>query len=431
MKRFLSILLVALLSIPLVAVEKSSPAERAQRDYSLWLPQEGDWSVGFSLDPLATFVGNMFNQSVNNALGVLSGEPLLSASLPSSMVSVMGSYNLTDQWSLRANVGFGYTYKNQGYYVLDDEALALDPLSTLKVIDRHIENNISGSFAFGADYRVGSTHPVQGVFGFGLVYSLGHLDNTYSYGNAITEINTKPSINTQMPTYAEIAGSIPNGRLLSSKSTDLVHTIGAYASIGVEWFVSPKVALGANVNVKLTYTINPAQAALYEGWDFNSQQVMQYNNLISPTSHGITFSTDNIGANLYVAFYLDGGERKSRQRATQDEEEWEDEDDEENAEDELESEENQDVPVYRVQVLAAKGLLDPNAEQFQGLTDCQYTIRERNGEDIYRYTYGEDTNHDNIVSLRNSLRDRFPKCFIVAFLNGEQITEAQALEMQK
>ncbi len=43
---------------------------------------------------------------------------------------------------------------------------------------------------------------------------------------------------------------------------------------------------------------------LYEGWYIRTDEVSQYRQNVSPAQHGVSFSTNNIGANLYLAFYL-------------------------------------------------------------------------------------------------------------------------------
>ena len=55
---------------------KETPAQRAERDYSSWLPSAGEFSIGFGLDPLTTWVGQLFNgHNSGNALGKLHGDP--------------------------------------------------------------------------------------------------------------------------------------------------------------------------------------------------------------------------------------------------------------------------------------------------------------------------------------------------------------------
>lgn len=306
MKRLISFILVAVLALPLLAEEQvvTKPREKkVLNDYSEWLPKQGDFSVAFSLDPIATFVGNMFNGSPSNGLGNLAGKPLLDGITGAPMVSVMGTYMQTDQLAWKVNLGIGYTHKSNNEYVLDDAALFLDPLSRVKVVDTHAYNRIQGSIALGAEYRVGKNLPVQGVFGAGLNYAFGEISYKYNYGNAITELNQIPTI-SEPSLYEAVAGYMPNARPLNTQANNLIHMVGAYASVGMEWFVAPKIALGANVNFGIYYEVNPSRATIYEGWNTATMQVEQFTELVAPASHGFHIGTDNIGANLYMAFYF-------------------------------------------------------------------------------------------------------------------------------
>ena len=94
MKKILSIILVAALAMPMFA-EKSSIEERANADYSAWLPAAGEFSIGFSVDPFANFLGHMFvganpgsDEGYTRGQYNIGGQTLLTAPL----VSIMGSY---------------------------------------------------------------------------------------------------------------------------------------------------------------------------------------------------------------------------------------------------------------------------------------------------------------------------------------------------
>lgn len=285
--------------------ETKPQRERKQlKDYSEYLPKAGDVAIGFSLNPLANFVGNMFNSSTWNSLDTLAGEPMLCPT--PNIASIMAKYMLTDQLGLKVNLGFGCNIYSKNGYSVDDAAKMMNPLSEAKVIDTYKVNKLSGSIALGVDYHVGKQLPVQGVFGVGIIYALGHETHQYKYGNAITELNQTPAYSNDVFQSTTVFRDLHymQGRVLSDQAEDLIHRVGAYASVGIEWFVAPKISLGANVNLNICYTLNPARATIYEGWNNATSQVEQYTELVAPASHGFTFSTDNIGANLLMNFYF-------------------------------------------------------------------------------------------------------------------------------
>ena len=308
MKKIVSLMLVAALALPVFAQEEQ-PEAKPKKDYSEYLPQQGDWSIGFSLNPIATFVGNIFNgygtTGVANTLGPLSGEPL---GVP-GMASIMGSYMLTDNWAIRANVGLGINNWNRRAYVQDDAAKFVDAFSTADGLDTRKTLRVGLSASLGAEYRVGKKR-VQGVFGFGLTYGCWAINRTnYSYYNAITEVNQNPSnggLYAGVPN-AKLAADyawLNNPRILSEYTNAGTHMLGAYGSVGVECFVAPKIALGLNVNLLLDYQWNPARAEKWEGWNGIRGERQEITFHDSALNDGFTFTTDNIGANLYIAFYF-------------------------------------------------------------------------------------------------------------------------------
>lgn len=295
MKKILSVILATMLIVPAFAKEEEKTEQKASRDYSTWLPAAGDWSLGFSLDPIASFIGNMFNGNTDNYLRDLAGE-----SMVNNMFSIMGGYMITDQLGVRANIGLNISRMHDHAYVVDDLAKMADPLSRSKVEDIVNSASTSGSIALGADYRVGK-RSVQGVFGGGLVYAFSAFNTTYKYGNAITEANQRPTIDGSYDVYDSY---MPYARPLKNFNYSGMHTFGAYASVGVEWFVAPKISLGANVNLYLLYQWTPNRYVTYEGWNNLTLQKETVTDLKYPVSSGFHFGTDNIGANLLMSFYF-------------------------------------------------------------------------------------------------------------------------------
>ena len=310
MKKILSILLVAALATPMFA-EKMTPEERGNADYSTWLPAKGEFSLGFSVDPFANFVGKMFNSAgAANYNREIGGDALTNNAfaLSNPVVSLMGSYMLTDKLALKANVGFIVNYTKWSGNVLDDAARFENPYSMKQVQDVAKLGEYGGSFAFGAEYRIGKRR-VQGVFGGGLMYAFQTHNETYSYGNAITEMNQKPT-STHASYVSVIPGVIDNARLINnavdmSGDMSLWHRIGLYTSAGVEVFLAPKVALGMNVNLDLLYKWSSNVCKQYEGYNLLTKQVETFTDTRNIDNYsGVTFSTENIGANLYLNFWF-------------------------------------------------------------------------------------------------------------------------------
>ena len=319
MKKILSIMLVAALAMPMFA-EKQSIEERANADYSSWLPQAGEFSIGFSVDPFANFLGHMFSDAgtrpdekgyTRNDFNI-GGQSLYTAPL----VSIMGSYMLTDNLGVKANIGFIIDHERRIYNVEDQAIKYENPFSHELVNDVWRHGEYGGSFSAGVEYRLGKKR-VQGVFGAGLVYAFQTSADKYSYGNAITEMNQMPDVAAALwndgkgvyernpdPGIYAAARLINNATSVDGEDA-FWHRFGLYTSVGVEWFVAPKIALGLNVNLDLLYKWSNNVCMQYEGYNLLTKQTEVFTDLRDVANYsGVTFGTENIGANLYLAFYF-------------------------------------------------------------------------------------------------------------------------------
>ncbi len=83
------------------------------------------------------------------------------------------------------------------------------------------------------------------------------------------------------------------------------------------------------------------------------------------------------------------------------------------------------MPEFRVQIFSSRKPLPAGDATFKGLKGCQYT---KDGE-WCKYTYGSETDYQKIQQIRKELSAKFKDCFIVAFLNGEQIYVKDALKL--
>lgn len=82
-------------------------------------------------------------------------------------------------------------------------------------------------------------------------------------------------------------------------------------------------------------------------------------------------------------------------------------------------------PVFKVQIFSVTSPLKTNDASFKGLKGCTYTKDGR----FYKYMYGEETDYQAVLNLKKQLSAKFPDCFVVAFLDGEQILVRDAVKM--
>lgn len=293
MKKLISIIAIGLM--PFMSISAQS------EDSKNYLPEQGDMAFGINVKPVLKYVGNIFNGTTNNKLKNLGGEPVTNNAsdfksdiLPT--VSIMGKYMFSDNWGVRANVGLMLGKDTDREYVIDDKQAVLDPFNESKLIDtRHTAKN-GMSLMLGAEYRKGSKR-IQGVFGMGVLFGFYNQNISYDFANAVTELNDHP-------TSASWVKNCKNGYRIVNEKTEGNLFYGITGSAGVEWFVAPKVSLGAEVNLSL-YHINGGQ--LYtqsEGYNNVTQQFVERTDLTSPGNDKLRFGTESLGGSLYMAFYF-------------------------------------------------------------------------------------------------------------------------------
>ena len=296
MKKLIVIILSACLFPAMLWAE-----EKQQKQY---LPEEGDWALGIDVVPILKYIGNAFNGTDgSNGLNHVGGTPFTSGHFGNQglmpTVSIMGKYMLTDEWAVRANVGLMISSANDKAYSPDDKALLTNPFSEAKVVDGARCDRNGMSMLLGAEYRKGARR-IQGVFGAGLLFAFQNSKETYSWGNALTEINQSPTSHSfaNMPT-------LPTGyRALKQNGAGSDFYLGLTGSAGIEWFVAPKIALGAEVNLSLYYIFGTQTYVESEGYNATLGKVETRTDLYAPGSNGIYFGTESLGGSLYMTFYF-------------------------------------------------------------------------------------------------------------------------------
>lgn len=286
---------IAIFALALLTVAGASAQETEKKEFK---PQAGDWAVGVDMAPVFKFVGNVFNGSTDNGLDKLGGSPSVRTFDIRPDVSLLGKYMITDNFGIRANIGLKINTHTDRAYVQDDAALLDNPLSEQKVIDAVRTANHGGSILMGVEYRKGKRR-VQGVFGGGILFAFSQNTTAYNYGNALTDVNQRPSVSDPSGAYGR------NGyRLLKDYSNSKDFYTGLTGSAGFEWMVAPKVAFGMEVNLSLYYVFGAQRYTQSEGFNPSTGEVEIRTDLVSPGNNEFYFGTESLGGSLYMCFYF-------------------------------------------------------------------------------------------------------------------------------
>jgi len=306
MKRILSILLMGLLPLMSARAQENTEQSEGENATKQYLPEKGDWALGIDVLPLLKYIGTAFHSSKTDDLNGLGGTPFTKGSsfadknktlMPD--VSIMGKYLLTNKWALRANIGFKVGLETDKSYVKDDRAAVLNPLGSEKV-ENKITNNKSGvSVMLGAEYRKGERR-VQGVFGAGLLFAFMNNKVKYDYGNEMTSTNQSPTGSLWSNDDLVPAGY----RILTKYNTGASFYTGITGSAGVEWFVAPKISLGAEVNLSVYYLFSNQIYVESEGYNATLGRIEKRTDLVSPGNQGFYADTESLGGALSLNFYF-------------------------------------------------------------------------------------------------------------------------------
>lgn len=79
--------------------------------------------------------------------------------------------------------------------------------------------------------------------------------------------------------------------------------------------------------------------------------------------------------------------------------------------------------IFKVQILTSSKPLSKNDKRLKGLKDVDY-YKEKG---IYKYTFGDSANYNEVLRARRSISTRFKDAFIVAFRNGERMDINEAI----
>ena len=237
----------------------------------------------------------LWSDEILNGTTLYAGEPL---SARQKKVELLSPHSLSG-WDIPSGDYSGITPVSDNRYAVDDKALLLNPLSEDKVVDKAHNTKNGMSVMVGGEYRKGKKR-VQGVFGFGLLFAFQNDKTTYSYGNQMTEINQTPSVGFS-------SGSVYDGnnyRLLKTNGSGSDFYTGVTGSAGIEWFVAPKISLGAEVNLSLYYIFGNQDYTESEGYNPSTGKVETRTDLVSPRYRELYIGTESLGGSLNMTFYF-------------------------------------------------------------------------------------------------------------------------------
>ena len=83
-----------------------------------------------------------------------------------------------------------------------------------------------------------------------------------------------------------------------------------------------------------------------------------------------------------------------------------------------------DVPIFKIQIFAINRQLTPDSQLFKGQKNVSSEIEG----DLYKYMIGNSADYNEILRLKEKLKQDFPQAFIVAFKKGKRMNTGEAIK---
>ena len=202
------------------------------------LPEAGDWAIGFDAVPFLTYAGNLFSGSTG-----LNGSPNANW-INSSRQTIIGKMFKDEKTAYRVQLRIGFGSTNEEAQIADATFVgpAVFPTPPPMVTDAHKNSSHYVGLGGGMEWRRGKTR-LQGFYGGDLLFWMDGSKDTYTYGNNLSTTvtaaaSTNFGANMTTDAFANVA------RVTEQKNGSTIG-LGLRGFIGCEYFILPKISVGA------------------------------------------------------------------------------------------------------------------------------------------------------------------------------------------
>jgi hypothetical protein len=220
-----------------VVEETSNTGTLVSKKGEAYLPESGDWAISFDASPIFTYVGNAFNGNTwNSAPG---------ANFLNGNNTIVGKLFLDDKTAIRAIVRLGFDNSSHTE-LIEDANITVAPVYPAlfpQVEDKMVSKNTHIAIGGGYEMRRGKTR-LQGYYGGDMMIWLSSSSTKYTYGNTLLNTRNVNLISSDFGSNLENDPLGYAGRVTSNKS-GMTFGIGVRGFIGAEYFIFPKIAIGA------------------------------------------------------------------------------------------------------------------------------------------------------------------------------------------
>jgi hypothetical protein len=252
----------------------------------LILPESGDIGLGVNMIPFFNWFGNAFNNNANNQFAsnnkffTIFGNSVL-----------MGKYMLSEKTAVRVNFGFNVISTTLKQYVQEDASN--DPLD---MVQDSWKNDVGNyTLALGYEMRRGKRR-IQGYYGADIIFNYINNSSAYTYGNGYSSTNV-------IPTSFNFGTNINNNMRVLNNTGNSTFGIGLRGFVGVEYFVAPKLSLGAEFGWGFTINSTFDSVTSSEFFEASTSETMIQNTTVAGNTV-VAAGVDNLNGAVFMLFYF-------------------------------------------------------------------------------------------------------------------------------
>lgn len=263
-----------------------------------YLPEAGDWAIGFDGTPFLDYAGNMFNGNTNNGVNAT----WVGNNRPMTIVGKMFKDEST-AYRAKLRIGFGSTTQ-EGVY--DTSLTTL----TGEVTDEMKMSNMMITLGGGIEKRKGNTR-IQGFYGGEALISFGGSGTEYTYADASSGSSTTATPNLHQSTQFDFGTNTAyNGNAnerVTKNTNGSTFQLSLRGFVGVEWFVAPKVSVSAEYGWGLMMSstgageVDTEEYVIATGTTTESVVARKHT---TGASSAFGIDTDNNGGQITIMFHF-------------------------------------------------------------------------------------------------------------------------------
>ncbi|HEY0030705.1 MAG TPA: hypothetical protein VGC65_08100 [Bacteroidia bacterium] len=207
------------------------------------LPEAEDWAISMNADPIFRFVGNAFNGNTDNAAP--------GTNWMNGNQTIIGKKFIDEKSAYRVVVRLGFTSQTFKNMVADDAftGTVTFPDAAPMVEDKFKMKNTNIGIGVGKEMRRGKTR-LQGYYGADAMIWLSASSNKFEYGNTMSATTASgttmtPTSTTWNTSTGAVTGASASGARTTVTKSGMTFGIGVRGFIGAEYFIFPKISIGA------------------------------------------------------------------------------------------------------------------------------------------------------------------------------------------